>query len=351
MASLTETAYQTRRAINWTILAVIVYIILRLFWSFLVVFWMFLFPPREAPPTHAFGKLPKLAFPQPESSPSSQLTFTLQTISGNLPEQPAASRVYFMPKQAPNLLAISKTQEFAKRLDLDTTPIQETRTVYRFNDLQTPLRRLRYDIVSDNFILRYSYEQDIGVFSGVLNDAEKIKEEARLYLENLSLYLEDFKNGEQKVTYLKLVGNLLVPVPNISQLNAMRVDFFRGPINKLPLMTPVPTDGQVQILFSPSQDAKRKILEVIYTYWPVDQDTFATYSLRTVNQAWQELQSGSGYIAQYPTNGEMLATIRNVSMAYYDTYDPQTYLQPIYVFEGDHDFKAYVPAVSSEWIE
>ncbi len=43
--------------------------------------------------------------------------------------------------------------------------------------------------------------------------------------------------------------------------------------------------------------------------------------------------------------------VRNVYLAYYDSFEPQTYMQPVFVFEGDDNFQALVPAVSQEWIE
>ncbi len=353
MASLTETAYHTRRGINWTILTVIIYLILRIFWSLLLVLWAVLFPPRALPPNHAFGKLPKLSFPQAESSPTAQLSYTLQTISGSLPQSSNSATVYFMPKQAANLLAISKTQDFAKKLLFDPNPFQETRTVYRFDDPITPLRKLRYDIVSNNFILRYGYEQDTGIFSesGSINDSQKLIEESKNYLNDGGISEDDFQRGEQKVSYFKLVGNTLVQVPNVSQSNATRVDFFRGPVNKFKLMTSNPSEGQIQFLFSPALDKKKRIIELIYTYWPIDYETSATYSIRSSGEAWQELQNGRAYIAKYPTNNTNNILIRNIYLAYYDSFEPQTYLQPIFVFEGDQDFKAYVPAISQEWIE
>jgi hypothetical protein len=35
-----------------------------------------------------------------------------------------------------------------------------------------------------------------------------------------------------------------------------------------------------------------------------------------------------------------------VSLGYYDPLDKQEFLQPIYIFEGDQKFMAYVPAVT-----
>ncbi len=352
MASLTETAYYTRRAINWGIIAIIVYILLRILWAVFLNVWIILFPPKPPPPTHAFGKLPAIIFNASLESSQETISLTLETVSGGFPSMPNVARVYFMPKRTPNLLGITQAQDFVKKLKFDPTPFQESRTVYRFRDPQIVLRTIRYDIVSRNFIVRYAYEQDISVFTeGKLDNPNAIKEEAVKVIQNLGIYQDDFVAGEQKVTLLKLVGNTLVPIRTIADTDAMRVDFFRGPVNKIPVVTQSSDEGQIRVLFSPSGDSSRRILELIYTYWPIDYDTFATYSLRPVGQAWQELQNGQGYIAKYPVNGAKEAVVRNVYLAYYDSFDPQTYLQPVYVFEGDFEFRAYVPAIAPEWIE
>jgi hypothetical protein len=352
MASLTEVAYQTRRSINWAIVVFISYFVLRFFWGMFVSFWLYVFPPKAPPPNHAFGKLPALQFPQPTASPSGQLQFTLETINGGLPVASASARVYFMPKAAANLLAISKTQEFAKQLGFDPTPIQETRTIYRFNDKESSLRKLRYDIVSNNFILSYQYQQDTSVLTeGEIRDSSQVIQKASEYLDSLDIYTPDFKEGSQTVTLLSLVGNKLVPVQNLSQTYAMRVDFFRQPVTGFKLMTPHPDEGQIQLTVTASPDVKRKYIGLTYTYWPIDYQTYATYKIKPVSTAWQELQNGQGYIAHYPDNNDSNAVIRTIYIAYYDSFDPQNYLQPIWVFEGDHNMKAYVSAVDSSWTE
>jgi len=352
MASLTDTAYYTRRTINWIILGLIAYFILRFFWGFLTSALLFLFPPRPAPPNHRFNKLPVVAFPAPESSPSGNFSIKLETISGSLPRASDSARVYFMSKSSARLPAIINAQNFAKKLSFDPNPIQENKTVYRFNDTETPLRKLQYDIVSNNFVLNYRFEQDTGLFTeGVITDPEKIVDEAKNFLRTHDLFLDDFSRGTTKTTLLKLVGNTLMPVDSISQTNAVRVDFFRGSVNKFSLVTPRPDEGQIRILFSPSKNAKKRILEVVYTNWPIEYEEFGTYKIKTSSEAWLELQNGQGFIAKYPDNGDMQGVVRNVYLAYYDSFDPQTYLQPVFVFEGDHEFKAYVPAIVKEWVE
>lgn len=348
--SLTETAFYTRRAINWAILGVIAYILLKIFWSIFVTVFLIFFPPQAPPPNHAFGKLPSLAFPATATS-SARLTFELQTISGDVPAASASANVYFMPKTAPNLLALNSAEDFATLMQFDPTPIQESKNIYRFNDAAFPLRRLRYDIVSGNFIIRYGFEQDPSIFTEKnLPTPDTIQQQAANDMQQFNLNKDDLTNGTTVTTFLKLNGTTLVPTTSISQADAVRIDFFRAPIGDMKIFTPNPDVAPVDIIYGGSTNNKKRILELAYTYWPIDLTTSATYGLITSTQAWQELQSGQGYIARKPTNGTT-AVVRNIYLGYYDSYDPQTYLQPIFVFEGDNGFLGYVPAVAAPWTE
>jgi hypothetical protein len=350
MSSLTETAYYARRGINWAILAIIGYMLLRVVWSVVVSFGTLVFPPRLPPPNHAFGILPKIAFPS-VATPSGGLTFQLETIEGNVPEASESARVYFMPKTAPNLLALTKTQEFASKLQFDATPIQESKNIYRFNDPEFPLRRLRYDIVSSNFILRYMFERDISVFTEKnLPSVDRAKQEAISMLESYNLYPNDIQGGDVTVSYLRLSQDHLAATTSLSQSDAIRINFFKKAIGDMPILTPVPDEAPISLILSGSSNSKTRVIQFAYTYWPIDYQTTATYALKPSEEAWNELQEGKGYIARYPTNSSA-ATVRNVSLAYFDSFDPQTYLQPIFVFEGDNGFLGYVPAVSSDWVE
>lgn len=351
MATLTETAYYTRRTINWLILMVVAYIILRLSWTLFVAAWLAIFPPKPPPPNNAFGVIPAIKFPQPQASPSGQLIFRLETIEGKVPAASESAAVYFMPKSPANLLALNKTQEFASRLGLDPNPIQETKNIYRFVDPELVLRTLRYDIVSNNFILRYRFEEDTSVFNNEqFGTADVLLGEARSVLQSFKLYPDDIQFGRNNVSFLRLVGDKLAPTTSLSSADAVRVDFFRRGVGNTPMVTPYPDDGPISFVYSGSQSDKKRMLQLAYTYWPIDQATTATYRLIPTSTAWQELQSGRGYIARYPKTGGT-AVIRNVYLGYYDSPDPQTYLQPVFVFEGDHGFLAYVPAVAPPWVE
>lgn len=351
MATLTETAYYARRTINWTILGVISYFLLRIFWGILVVVWMIIFPPKPIPPNHAFGRLPPVKFPE-VASPAAHLTFQLETIEGGVPAASNSATVYFMPKSPPNLLGLNKAQEFAADLQFDPTPIAENKNIYRFNDPREPLRRLRYDIVSKNFILRYAFEQDVSAFLNKnLPLAETAIEDATQLFKSYDILPEDFAKGIRTVTYLRLSENALVTTTSLSQADAVRVNFFRKPIGETPIVTPNPDEASISIIFSGAPEIQKRIIQLAYTYWPIDYQITATYPLKSSVEAWEELQTGGGHIARYPSNGVHTAVIRTIYLAYYDSFEPQTYLQPIFVFEGDNGFVGYVPAILPEWTE
>ncbi len=348
--SLTETAYYTRRTINWTILGVIGYFILRIFWGIAVIVWFIVFPPQAPPPNHAFGKLPAIKFPSVASS-SARPTLQLETIDGTLAIASTSANVYFMPKSAPNLLGLNRAQEFAREFQFDPTAIQENKNIYRFNDTENQLRRLRYDIVSKNFIVRYAFERDASLFiEKNFTSAEALKIEAYSSLQSNDLLHDDIDDTNATISYLRLLSDQLIPTTSLSQSDVVRIDFFRKNIGDMLVVTPTHDEAPISIMLSGASNAKKRLIQFAYTYWPVDYQTTATYPLKTTSMAWEELQQGKGYIAKYP-KGSLTATVRSVSLAYYDSFDPQIYLQPVFVFEGDNGFIAYVSAISGEWTE
>ncbi len=350
MVTLTETAYYTRRVINWLILGVVLYILLRIFWSIFAAVWLAFFPPKPPLPNHGFGKLPALKFTQ-AATPSAQLTFRLETIEGSVPRASESATVYFMPKASANLLALTRAQDFAERFEFSPTPIQESKNIYRFQDPENPLRRMRYDLVSNNFVIRYGFEEDAGLFSERnLPTSQALEAEVKSLLQTVDLYPEELASGEVQTTLLRFSEGKLVPVLSRSQADAIRVDFFRWPIGEMKLVTPNPDEGTVSFVFSGSSNSKKRLLQFAYTFWPIEYQTTATYSLKSSQQAWQDLQNNKGSIARYPRKGSS-AVVRNSMLAYYDSFDPQNYLQPIFVFEGDDGFVGYVHAISPEWVE
>ena len=94
---------------------------------------------------------------------------------------------------------------------------------------------------------------------------------------------------------------------------------------------------------------EQKVIQSTVAYLDRSVDQIGIYPLKTPQQAWEELQRGKGYVvsAKLP-EGEV--TIKKVFMGYYDPDVYQEYVQPVYVFLGEQEFVAYVPAVTAEYL-
>jgi len=106
-------------------------------------------------------------------------------------------------------------------------------------------------------------------------------------------------------------------------------------------VTPSETEGLVHALYSRKDETFSKLT---YTFWTVDQTSFATYPLKTAEEAYSDLVSGKGYISIIPDKPAV--SISMVYLAYFEPEDYASYLQPVFIFEGPN-FKALVPAVKS----
>jgi hypothetical protein len=59
------------------------------------------------------------------------------------------------------------------------------------------------------------------------------------------------------------------------------------------------------------------------------------------------MQAGEGYIVDKGENDR--AVVRTVKLGYYDDFEEQEYLQPVYIFEGDGGFIGYVSALDPKF--
>jgi hypothetical protein len=101
--SLTTVATNTRKTIRYSIYGIIILIIGRFALGIALNVFRSVFPKPPPAPTLAFGKLPKISFPDQPNLP--KFTFQLQTASGALPKLLTQSKIYFMHKSNVSLLS------------------------------------------------------------------------------------------------------------------------------------------------------------------------------------------------------------------------------------------------------
>lgn len=348
MATLTQTAITTRKALKYGVLLLVAIFILKTAWGVGQDIWRKIHPPPPPPPTVAFGKLPKLKFPEKESP---ELTYRLETIQGALPTLADVGRIYFMPQNPPNLLALDRAKEKARQMGFTGQPENIGGSNYRWTTSTTPSTTLEMEINSGNFHLRYQYEddQELLVQKNLPTDEEAARE-AKSFLQTNNLLAEDLATGSAEFNYLKYVSPDLISAISLSEADFVRVNLFRADLNDLRIFPPNPKEALVSFLFSGNRTRGKRIIEINYTYYPIDRNTSATYPLKPINTAWQELQAGEGYIANLGQNDKGI-TIRQIYLAYYDSEEAQTFLQLIYVFQGDNNFYGYVSAIAPEWTD
>ncbi len=349
MTTLTETAYYTRKAINWSIIGLVAFIIFRILLGIAISTWQAIFPPPPPPPTVAFGKLPALKFPQ-VASPSAKINYSLETVEGGPPATSSTGTVLFIAKPEPNLLSLTRARQFALKMGFVTEPQPESQTIYRWQDTRTPLRTLKIDIVTGGFKLNYDYAQDLGVFAEKnLPSQNQAYVEALNFMQNLQIFLPELAGGKPEVTYWQLVGNNLLETTSLANANAVRIDFPRQAIFGMKLFAAKPPWEPVYFIFSGSKETGKRILEVGYNFLNIETEQVATYPLKTSAVAWDELRSGGGYIAKIASNAQTVV-VRKIYLAYFYPDEYQNFLQPIFVFEGDPNFLGYVSAVSPAWV-
>ena len=214
------------------------------------------------------------------------------------------------------------------------------------------------NIHTGNFFLKYHFEQNPGInFPTGYSDEEAILKEAISWLRQIKHYPEDIKNGYSQSVYYHYVPPDLKPAVSLSEANIIRINFFRQNIDKMKILPPDPNLTPVSILIANANKKTgsiptlRNIVEARYIYYSIDRESSATYPLKAVSQAWKELNEGRAYVASLGENEDGQVIIRKVYLAYYDSIKAQNFLQPIYVFEGDRNFYAYVAAIDPGWQE
>lgn len=351
MASLTETAYYSRKIIKYGSVAIVAMLIMRSIVISASAYWRKMHPPPQAAPTVAFGKLPKLKFPARPGLPT--ISLRTETIEGTFPKLADRIKVYFMPGESPNLLAIDNSKAFAKKLGFGGEPEIINQFTLKYYSENNPKTIVEINSLTRNFTLTYNWKEDVNIINqGNPPPESQAIASARNLLQTYGVLSDDLAKGEQKVTYLKYNQGNLETTAFFSEANFARVDFYRENLEEIKLLPPNPKLGNVSLVLAASTNRDSKeVININYVSYPISVNKTATYPLKDVNDAWNQLANGKGFIANLGNNVDGKIIVRKAYLAYYDSNEPQDFLQPIIVFEGDRDFFAYVPAVTDAWIE
>ena len=349
MASLTQASIIARKVIRYGIYALILIIVARFALRGGIGLYRRIFPTPPPEPTLAFGLLTALPFPE-EPRPEN-LNLSLELAEGQLPELPIQEAVYFMPEFKPNIQVLDEAKRKAQSMGFNPEGriiVENVPNVYIFDRGQTP-SSMTMNIVTGVFSISYNVNEDPSVLNGVPPSGEQAISQARSFLQAAKILEDDLKTSPATNEFLRLEEGRFVRAISQSEANVAKANIFRanyGSGENIPAVTPDMPEANVWFIFAPRAN---QVIAAEYHYFPVDASSLGTYPLKTAQTAWDELQSGGGFIANLGDNPEANVVIRHVYLAYYDAGQYSPYYQPVVVFEGDNNFFAYVPAVTNEY--
>ena len=346
MASLTQTSIIARKIIRFSIYAVIFIIVARFTIGLGIRIYRNFFPEPPPPPTVTFGKMPTLPFPEnPEGT--GNLTYSLETPEGELPDFGQQAKVYVMPKIPPTIQSLEFAKQKSTSLGFSGEGRELVETVFLFPNNSAP-STLTMNIVSGIFSISYDLRANPSAIESIPPAPELATTQVRSYLARAEL-LKDDLTGPATHDFIKIEEGRFVPALSLSESHLIKVNLFRKNINELPSATSTPKEANVWFMLSGSDDRPNQIIAAEYHYYPLNEEEHATYPIKTAQKAWEELNSQEAKIVSIDDPSVENIKIRNVYLAYYDAGQYTTYYQPIVVFEGDNDFVAYVPAVTEEY--
>ncbi|MBI4035454.1 hypothetical protein HY383_00760 [Candidatus Daviesbacteria bacterium] len=342
--TLTQTAILVKQVILVSSIALVLGLISFIGYKIWYSYYLANLPPVEEKPDTKFGLLPLPNFPTSNVS-TSNFSYSLDTTTGGLPKigvDPGFDKiikVYFVTQTFATLLSPDKSYDLAEKFDIKTLPEILSETKYRYKDSS---KTLLVDLDSGNF--SYTNEATISAQSN-LDEDNKLTAGFENVLSSLGLLNDTLTKGRTKINLLKKSEGKFVPTQLRPETEAIQISLWPEAIDGKLIFTPDYNKSLINATIVGPSDKLENYLSLKFTYYPIDLSTFATYSTKTTETAFEELKQGKGVIIIEPPQPQV--SITSVSMGYFlsESYNP--YLQPIFIFEGPN-FVAYVSAVSEQ---
>ena len=347
--NLTNVNYIGRLFVKYGLAFLVFLMVGRILLNAFVNYWKATHPEPPPPPTVGFGILPNLKFPTQDEGDKPK-SYSLEMAYG-LQEITDRAKVFLITKSTANLLADERVKAIAANYGFIFTPETISEETYRFTK-NTPLEMgLEISSVDFTFSLQSNFlsRPDLLTSGGKLPEEFEAVERVKKFINSADLMGADLASASGKVTFLKSIGGELKTAFSLSEANFLQVDLNRNPIDQIyKIYTNEGEKGIISAKITSAFSANNSIVEMEYFYRQVDYLNFETYPLRTLKSAWNLVQAGDAYVLNSQNIEE--AIVREVELAYYDSFEEQKYLQPIYVFKGDNNFMAFVPAISATYL-
>lgn len=347
--TLTDVNFLSRQAVKVGAIVIVTIIVLQVLITSSIKWWKAMNPPLPTPPSVGFGRLPQLKFPTQTAKDKPQI-YTLQTPGGRFPNFGDRAKVFLVVQNSRSIMASEKAKKIAQSFDFVFKETKLKDEVYRWTKSNPIEASLDVNLNDYNLKISSDYLSRPELLKNKeLPQGERASDLIKLSLSRASLLADDVATSSGKIAYLKSLGGELFPAESYSDADFIKVDINRVPIDNIYQMYTATGDGIISGVVSGVLKGTDSIVDLAYRYHTIDYQQFHTYPLRTAVYAWNILQKGEGYIVNKGLTSE--AVVRSVTLGYYDSFDSQEYLQPIYIFTGDNNFIGYVSAVDPAYLE
>lgn len=356
--TLTEMSYYGRKMAP---LAAIALLVLLIFYFAVQLFLMYLKGQNKPAGTAqtqsqvaikpVFDKIKKPVFIDAEPS-SIVSNYVLDTLDGTPITATESSQIYFNPNKEPSFGFLQKIYFMAQKVGFDTELVKHKLTDERTASFFDGLRALTVNISNFNFNYQYTLTSDnIKLVTGAGLTQTAVENAASDFLRNMDRYPEELARGERNVNYfnLNIETKALTPVNTIEEANMAEIGFFRPQLNGLDMVAPKHFNSPHFVVVAFTETSLQVVRAQVMLFEKSDEQV-GIYPLKTGAKALEDLMSGKGYIvSRNPNDPADTVNIKSMYLAYVDNETYHEYTQPIFVFLGENNFVAYVPAVTDEY--
>ena len=342
MPTLSKAKTQTKTILKWAGISIAIIFLFIMGVRFISFVAEILTPP--APPQAVFGKLPRVSFPNQQKE---NITYTLNTLTGFLPNFSDRAKVYKITQGQPTLLALDKTREKVGKIGFISNETKIAEDVYQWADQESLQRRITVNIFSSDFTLSSLYLATPALQALTLDEKDSAISIVKSFLVNMLEFPEDLDNEKTKTIVYSIEKGALNSTSRFSDAKIIKVDFFQKDLDSLPIYYEKGISSTMNFLVGKTGN-DLKVVDARYLHSNISAES-STYAIKSASQAFSQLKEGKSYIAS-KAPGIVEVTIKKVFLSYYIGEEEQNFLMPVVVFEGDNDFIAYVSAIRDEWI-
>src|SRR3989344_1218957 len=347
MPTLNKTKEEAKIILKWGGISLVIIFIFLIGIRLVTIIKDGLTPPPA--PAASFGKLQSISFPNQQKE---NVTYSLDTLTGFLPNFPDRSKVHKIAANPPNLLALDRTEEKVAQIGFTSKGTRIAEDIYQWVDQGSGLqRRIIINIFSSDFTLSSPYLVTTSlqtlINSDEQNEQETVIDLAKSFLSDMSLMSDDLDQEKTKITFYSIKKSELIPTSKISNAKIARVDFFQKDLNGLSMYYEKGTQSTISFMVG-KENNQLKVVDARYFHKTIS-DISSEYAIKSADIAFSELKKGQAYIISKPENATEIV-IKNVLMGYYIGETQQNFLMPIFIFSGENNFIAYISAVKDGWI-